>query len=203
MKTMTLAVMLIATAALAQKKFAKDFSAERWVGASKDLTGGLMGKVYVHESKARMETGEGEKQVVMLADINSGQGTMMQHKKAWLVGKDEPVPEALKGALWWSPLVVDWDAKNGPCGSSKTVTCKALGDEKIDGRDASKWEVTSKTGKATVWIDSALHITLKQVGDGGWMKIANIHEGPQPAELFKVPADHEMIAKPTPTTTTK
>ena len=64
----------------------------------------------------------------------------------------------------------------------------------MNGRSCDKWELTSKQGKQTVWIDPKLHFPIRSVSaDGNTMDLTNIKEGSQPASLFEFPAGYTKM----------
>ena len=61
-----------------------------------------------------------------------------------------------------------------PCEGQAGLVCKALGEEKVHGRDAVKWSIRQKgneeAGEMTVWLDRQRHVPLQQaMPDGGTM----------------------------------
>lgn len=53
-----------------------------------------------------------------------------------------------------------------PCGGITNATCKKLGKEKVNGRDAIKWEMTVKRNKQNFkslhWLDKKHHMALRE-----------------------------------------
>ncbi len=94
------------------------------------------------------------------------------------------------------------DEPGSPCTQPDAkLTCKKLGTETIEGRPADKWEFISKhddnTYRSLVWIDRELRVPLRQEFAGGVMsELKDIRVGPQPASLFRVPADYKKIEMP-------
>jgi hypothetical protein len=77
------------------------------------------------------------------------------------------------------------------------TACKQLGEETVNGRHATKWEVTEMiNGHAdiqVVWVDGNLHSIVKMQYASSTIDMQNIQEGPQPASLFVVPADYRQM----------
>jgi hypothetical protein len=75
--------------------------------------------------------------------------------------------------------------------------CKKLGEETVNGRHTTKWEVTETinghAGAQTVWVDGNLHSMVKLQFGPFTEELLNIQEGPQPASLFVVPADYRQM----------
>jgi outer membrane lipoprotein-sorting protein len=54
-----------------------------------------------------------------------------------------------------------------------------------------------ETYQTTMWIDQKLRIPVRMEGPGGvTSELRDIREGPQPPELFTVPADYKRIEMP-------
>jgi hypothetical protein len=78
------------------------------------------------------------------------------------------------------------------------TACKKLGEETVNGRHTTKWEVTEMinghAGTQVVWVDGNLHSIIKmQFAALMTMELQNIQEGPQAASLFAVPADYRQM----------
>lgn len=79
---------------------------------------------------------------------------------------------------------------------------KLLGKEEVEGRTVEKWETTiSRPGQQTMrsvqWLDPELGVPVRGEGpDGSAFALRNIKVGPQPAELFTVPAGYQKLTPP-------
>lgn len=67
--------------------------------------------------------------------------------------------------------VVTHDMSRSPCAGITNTTCKKLGAEKINGRKATKWEMTvlrnGRSFKSLYWLDDKYHMPLReQLHDG-------------------------------------
>jgi len=83
----------------------------------------------------------------------------------------------------------------------KDSKCRRVGHETVNGRDAVKYEFSGqKTGTESAWIDTKIHFPVKWANSVGKGELKNIHEGPQPPELFEIPAGYtkHSSAKPQP-----
>ena len=118
-----------------------------------------------------------------------------------------------------------WEMAGGPAAQGKTITswidderglplrmqysdggaleAKMLGKDQHEGRTVEKWEtVMTRAGQQPVrmleWVAPDLGgVTVKQQGpDGSSFELKNIKVGPQPAELFAVPAGFQKVAPP-------
>jgi len=74
--------------------------------------------------------------------------------------------------------------------------------EQLEGRNVEKWEtVISRSGQQPVrsvqWLDPELGVPVRGQGpDGSTFALRNIQVGPQPAELFTVPAGFQKVEPP-------
>ena len=88
--------------------------------------------------------------------------------------------------------------------NGQIVELKLIGIEKIDGRSAEKWEMTTTAPKqqpmATFqWYDPELKLAVREEFPGGYVsELKNIRVGPQPDDLFAVPAGFARKAAPAP-----
>lgn len=84
----------------------------------------------------------------------------------------------------------------------RTTELRPAGTETLGGRPTEKWEMlTTEAGKPAVrtfqWYDPALELAVRQELPGGYVsELRNLQLGPQPAELFTIPAGYERIAMP-------
>ncbi len=82
------------------------------------------------------------------------------------------------------------------------ATRRELGQEKIDGRPTTKYEVIySVAGQNYMihqWLDRELKLPLKTADtDGAWsVEYRNLRLGPQADALFELPADYQVISLP-------
>ena len=80
-----------------------------------------------------------------------------------------------------------------------TSELRFLGKETLNGRSVEKWElVTTEPGgqstKSWQWYDPELRIAVREELPGGYAReLRNIVVGPQPPELFEVPAGYRRV----------
>ena len=73
--------------------------------------------------------------------------------------------------------------------TNKGGSCKKDGSEMVNGRTTVKYEGTNAKGEGSkVWLDSKLRFPIKWESKDGGGELQNIHEGPQSASLFEIPA---------------
>ena len=87
-----------------------------------------------------------------------------------------------------------------PCLRHKDWTCTLLGTEAVAGRPAVKWRIQAPNGdgphrsrEMLEWRDAQYHLPLKQVWGKHSMTISDLHWGPQPPGLFKVPSGYRVM----------
>jgi hypothetical protein len=74
-----------------------------------------------------------------------------------------------------------------------------LGRESVNGRKAEKWEMVTtrkdgETMRSYQWYDPELNIAIREELPGGFTReLTNIKVGPQPGNLFTIPANYELI----------
>jgi outer membrane lipoprotein-sorting protein len=79
---------------------------------------------------------------------------------------------------------------------------KLVAKEQVEGRTVEKWETTiSRPGQQTLrsvqWLDRELAVPVRGEGpDGSTFALRNIQVGPQPGELFTVPAGYQKLTVP-------
>jgi hypothetical protein len=88
------------------------------------------------------------------------------------------------------------NSETHPCGKNAEFPCKRVGAEKLNGREAVKWE-TSKVQREMytasivplyLWVDRDLGILLKSSEPGSAQELTNLRQITQDASLFQPPA---------------
>jgi hypothetical protein len=70
-------------------------------------------------------------------------------------------------------------------------TCKKLGDESVNGREALRYEATNSNGAMTcLWFDRKLRMLVKWEAGKNGGEMRNIQEGQQPSAIFEIPAGY-------------
>lgn len=94
------------------------------------------------------------------------------------------------------------DEANSPCQQpSSGLSCTRLGVEEVNGREAEKWRFEAtrqgQTVQWTEWFDKELRIPIRGEGPSGMVReLSDIEVGPQPDDLFRVPAGYQKIDIP-------
>jgi hypothetical protein len=141
---------------------------------------------------ATPDSGASDKSIILL-DLAAGTSTVLDTDRKIYV--EQPPAIARRSVASFRT------ADNTPCeknpNSTGTATCKQIGTETINGRNAEKWELVLTMGGQTVtghvWLDAQWHFIVKEaLGMGMTGELQNIKEGPQPASLFEVPADYHQ-----------
>jgi hypothetical protein len=108
--------------------------------------------------------------------------------------------QTLTGAQWLDQergLPLKSVMPDGP-----TMELQILGQETIDGRRVEKWEVTmtapnQQPSRTFQWYDPELELAVREEFPGGYVsELKNIRVGPQPDDLFSVPAGYTRMTVP-------
>ena len=70
--------------------------------------------------------------------------------------------------------------------------CERIGDEAIAGRRTIKYRgISPREDRYLIWIDPRIDFVVRlEADDGSTVEVADIQEGPQPAQLFEMPAGY-------------
>ncbi len=73
-----------------------------------------------------------------------------------------------------------------------TWRCERIDDESIAERPTIKYRgISPREDRYLIWIDPRINFVVKlEANDGSTVEVANIQEGPQPAQLFEIPAGY-------------
>ncbi|MBF0271651.1 MAG: hypothetical protein HQL98_06290 [Magnetococcales bacterium] len=93
------------------------------------------------------------------------------------------------------------DEANSPCRHDKSLICRQVGMENLEGRRTLHWEIRMRgpdnreSLQAHLWIDPRLGMAIReQYADGLSVELSHIQEGPQPSELFVIPENFQKTA---------
>ncbi|MDZ7752193.1 MAG: hypothetical protein U5S82_11125 [Gammaproteobacteria bacterium] len=160
----------------------------------------MTSKLYVSGDNMREETSIKGEERIRIHDKSSNITWLLNPKKKQYVEfSGEP---AAAGGRQEPPLP---DEPGSPClQDANSLQCTRLGVEKINGREAEKWRfVAPGQGRSqqavewTEWFDKELRIPIRGEGPSGMVRELNaIEVGPQPADLFEIPAGYEQIEMP-------
>jgi hypothetical protein len=79
----------------------------------------------------------------------------------------------------------DWEKM----GHNQGGSCRKVGNEPVNDRNAVKYESTNATGDVShFWLDPKLRFPVKWENKSSGGELRNIQEGTQPASLFEIPA---------------
>jgi len=160
---------------------AEDFSADL---ATANQDKAVEGKIFVTQSKTRMEMGE----TVII--------TRVDKKVAWVL-----IPEQ---KMYMEQPLNPRDVIGSTMDMPGEVERKLLGPDTVDGKSVDKYRVVyAEQGKNSVvyqWIDPRLKIPIKTVAeDGSWsMEYKNINTGAQPDSLFELPEGYQKFSATMP-----
>ena len=180
-------ILLASSFALAQLPSIPHFSADmKTSGSGHESTG----KMYWGGSRIRMDMNAQGQDVSIINDMPKKTRYMVMHQQRMYMemNASNPMSQRMR-----TPDMTPYDPTN-PCANREGYTCKKVGTETVNGRSCDKWELTSKQGKQTVWIDPKLHFPIRSISaDGSTMDLTNIKEGSQPASLFEFPAGYTKM----------
>lgn len=117
------------------------------------------GKLFVGDKRVRTELSHQGQQIIRITDEGRGVEWMLfPDRKKYMEQTLGKHGAAMPGTR---PI----QAKN-PCAGMPGLTCRQLGEEKIGGRTAVKWEMVAshhrRTMKSTQWIDKERDVPLRQ-----------------------------------------
>lgn len=171
---------------------AQQFSADLVTSAK------LPGRLYVADGKARIETPEFS-DGFFLVDGDTG--------SAFFVRPAQRVFMEARQSTWLSRLLVPlgpddpcerWQAMAERAGAAVPDMrwhCDRLGNETVEGRELVKYRVVSPRQRLRdAWIAPDLRFPVRlEAEDGATATLKNIKEGPQPADLFAIPAGYRKF----------
>jgi hypothetical protein len=149
-------------------------------------------KVSVSGDKVRFEVAGQKKASFAVINVAQRTSTMvLPDTKSYIVSP----PGHLASPL---PLFPIDDPENACKAWEKSMgnpgTCKKIGDETVNGREAVKYTGAMENGDTgTAWIDRKLHFPIKWEGEKTAAELENIQEGPPDAKLFEIPSDYQKL----------
>lgn len=176
--------------------FAQEFNADIVTTDRKET--GVSTKIYVSKSKMRFES-QGQQRQAGTVILNSDTQMMdiiMPAQHMYMenhIGQGPTKQQHLFNYLYAVDVenaCPDWQKMTEHTGGN----CQKVGDDTANGRAAVKYAITSAEGKnSTVWIDKSLKFPIKWQDQDSSGELQNIHEGPQPAALFEIPAGYQKF----------
>jgi hypothetical protein len=120
-------------------------------------------RMYVGDGRMRMEYDANGQQAVEISAPAEGLFVLLfPQQRSYVERKAAAAPDLAGRAA---------DTSRGPCGDLPNASCKALGSEPVNGRDAEKWEmVVTRDGRqlrALYWLDRERHLPLKVFAPDG------------------------------------
>jgi outer membrane lipoprotein-sorting protein len=133
--------------------------------------GSSEGKMFVGDNSMRMEMEQGGQKIVQIID--------QQRQVQWIL-----YPEQRSYMEQKAPATAGPTAKTGsgdPCAGMPGASCRQLGTETVNGREAVKWEMTfshqGKTATSSQWIDAERQIPLRtETQDGATTELLILGE---------------------------
>jgi hypothetical protein len=121
---------------------------------------------------------------------------------SYTISSREKLITVSHGRAALNKIGIAYPAGTDPCtpagvAPSHDASCKQLGEESVNGRDAVKWELTENINGRTrtqyVWFDPKLHAAIKVVAGPATIELQNIREEPQPTSLFAIPTGYRHM----------
>jgi hypothetical protein len=185
MRFFVILILLASAVAVAQE----DFSAD--IGNLK-IPSPFPTKIFVTKGRLRFQQQDrnGQPSSIMLVDLKALTSVVLIPQQHLYVKQSQPqIPG--QGVAFFQPADVA-----SACAAWQKIgelkgKCRKVGNEIVDGRDTLKYEnVTADETKSYVWIDPKLRFPIKWDDPVGTRELRNIHQAPQPAELFEIPAGY-------------
>ena len=172
----------------------QDFSADvaydspKTADASSPVPEPVPSKLYVSKDKMRLEP-QGLSNTIMLVDLE-------EHSATLLFPKEKAYQQLATAPAQYFRVTdpenacPDWQRV-----TNVQATCTKVGSEDVGTRKTVKYEskIAAAGSSAFVWIDSALKFVIKWEDAEGGAELRNIKEGPQPTDLFSVPAGYGVL----------
>jgi len=184
-----LGALALAGGSASAQQFSADFVA---------TAAGAKGRLYVANGKVRIETPDFP-DGFFLVDGDAG--------SAWFVRPARRVFMEARQSTRLTRLLVPLDPDD-PCGQWQAMAeragatapgerwrCDRLGGESVDGRETVKYRALSPRRRLhEAWIAPTLRFAVRlETEDGAVVALENIEEGPQPPDLFAIPAGYRKF----------
>ena len=185
------ALLLVASAALAQTEFSADVVNNGGNAKQKNS------KVYFGKDKIRFEgkdASDPRGSGAVIFDLASESWTVIADKQHMYMVMPSSMMESRGMFSFFKSgdvenACVEWLKQE----TNKGGTCHKDGREVVNGRSTVKYSGTNAKGEpSSAWFDSKLRFPVKWDGKNGG-ELQNIQEGPQPSSLFDMPAGYTKM----------
>lgn len=161
----------------------------------------MTGRLFLSNGKMRQEMTQDGQTRITITDPQQNIAWMLNPERKEYVEMKGPPRGAggMPGSVGHAPLP---DEPGHPCQQKESgLTCTKLGTEAVNGRQADKWEFVAAQGqesyRTVMWIDQRMRMPLRAEFPGGMVsELKDVKEGPQPPDLFQVPADYKKVEMP-------
>ena len=175
----------------------RPFSADMLITPKKEGASPLRQHVFFSQGRMRMEMEMGGQLRAVVTDMVKKKAFMLMPQQKMALDMSGAMDQARDKLRQLTPQQLAGSGGDICANVAEGQRCKKLGSEKVNGRAATKWQLTEKDGKtSTVWLDDALVVMLRHESDQGTVEMQNLKEGPQADALFQVPADFKVMAHP-------
>ncbi len=193
---LTCAMIMCTSAVAGAQQFSADFS-ETAAGQVMAHPPTSSGKIYASNTKVRIEASRFPGDYFL---VDSEKGT------AYLVKPSSGIFMEARQSSPLTRLLIGVEPEN-PCGEWQRMAivsgaseqgdhwdCQRISEEKIGDRTAVAYHAHSAGQDLMGWIDPGLRFPLKiQAEKIATFSLANVQEGPQPANLFEIPANYRKF----------
>lgn len=172
---------------------AQQFSADLITAA-----GTAHGKLYVAEGKARIETPEFPDGFFIVDGLAKSAYFVRPAQRVFMEARQSTGLTGILVPLDPEDPCAQWQAMAEAAGAAapgERWRCDRLGGETVDGRETLKYRALSpRLGGQEVWIAPLLRFVVRLEADTGTiLALENIAEGPQPPDLFAIPASYRKF----------
>jgi hypothetical protein len=193
---LTFAMSVCATTTAIAQQFSAHFSEED-AGSTTAHAPASSGKIYVLNAKVRIEASRFPGDYFL---VDSEKGT------AYLIKPSSRIFMEARQSSPLTRLLIGVEPDN-PCGEWQRMAivagtseqgdhwhCERVNENKVGDRAAVAYRAHSSGQDLTGWIDANLKFPLKvQAEKLATFTLSNIQEGPQPTNLFEIPADYRKF----------
>lgn len=198
MKDITIAPLLAlgilgAVAIVGGSAQAQQFSADL-----KTTSGAAPGRLYVADGKVRIETPAFPGGFFLLDGAAKSAWFVRSAQRVFMEARQSTPLTRLLVPLDPDDPCLAWQAmaeRAGAAAPGERWRCDRLGGETVDGRAVVKYRVLSpRQNRQDAWIAPLLRFPVRlEAENGAIVRLENIEEGPQPPDLFAIPAGYRKF----------
>ena len=160
------------------------------ISVTSNATAGVFNeKIFSNGQKIRLDMSSADmlsrsEGTSVIVDLTAHSRYVLMHAQKMYIETDTESAEA------GIPQIGPYNPDN-PCANQAGVTCTKAGIEVVNGRVCDKWIYAGNSEEQTMWLDQALHVSIKTVRARGiTSSLENLHLSPQDPNLFTIPKDY-------------